>query len=67
MLGVDYDPKDDLFEVALVGLDHLIRKLQEVYAEEGASGLSLLAIVDGEGTRHLVRFKEPLMLPPPSA
>ena len=67
VLGVDYDPKDDLFEVALVGLDHLIRKPQEVFAEESASGLSLLAIVDGDGTRHLVRFKEPLMLPPPSA
>jgi hypothetical protein len=67
IFGVDYDHKDDLFEVALEGLDHLINKPREVYAEESASGLSLLAIVDGEGTRHLIRFREPLMLPPPRA
>ena len=67
ILGVDYDPKDDLFEVAVEGLDHLIYRPREVYAEESASGLSLLAIVDGEGTRHLIRFREPLILPPPRA
>jgi hypothetical protein len=53
--------------VALEGLDHLINKPREVYAEESASGLSLLAIVYGEGTRHLIRFREPLILPPPRA
>jgi hypothetical protein len=63
IIGLDYDPKDDLFEVALEGLDHLIYRPREVYAEEAASGLNLMAIVDGEGTRHLVRFKDPLMLP----
>jgi hypothetical protein len=62
ILGVDYDPKDDLFEVALEGLDHLIYRPREVYAEESASGLGLLAVVDGEGTRHLIRFRDPLML-----
>jgi hypothetical protein len=66
LFGVDYDPKDDLFEVALEGLDHLINKPREIYVDESASGLSLLAVVDGEGTRHLIRFREPLMLPPPN-
>jgi hypothetical protein len=65
ILGVDYDPKDDLFEVALEGLDHLIYRPREIYAEENASGLNLLAIVDGEGTRHLIRFRDPLTLPSP--
>jgi len=63
VLGVDYDPKDDLFEVAVDGLDHLIYHPRELYAEESASTLNLLAIIDGEGTRHLVRFRDPLMLP----
>jgi hypothetical protein len=62
ILGVDYDPKDDLFEVAVEGLDHLIYS-RESSAEESASTLNLLAIVDGEGARHLVRFRDPLMLP----
>jgi len=63
IIGLDYDPKDDLFEVALDGLDHLIYRPREFYAEETASNLNLIAIVDGEGARHLVRFKDPLMLP----
>jgi Family of unknown function (DUF5335) len=63
ILGVDYDPKDDLFEVAVEGLDHLIYRPRELYVEESASTLNLLAIVDGEGARHLVRFRDPLMLP----
>src|SRR5262245_45697638 len=66
IIGLDYDPKDDLFEVALEGLDHLIYRPREVYAEESVSGLGLLAVVDAEGTRQLVRFKDPLMLPSPS-
>jgi Family of unknown function (DUF5335) len=66
IIGLDYDPKDDLFEVALEGLDHLIYRPQEVYAEESASSLNLLAVVDGEGTRHLIRFRDPLRLPSPN-
>jgi hypothetical protein len=65
LFGVAYDPKDDLFEVAMEGIDHLIPRPKELYAEEGAYGLELLAVVDADGDRHLVRFRDPLMLPPP--
>ena len=51
------------FRYPVDGLDHLIYRPRELYAEESASTLNLLAIVDGEGTRHLVRFRDPLMLP----
>jgi len=66
LLGIAYDPRDDIFEVALDGLDHLISQPTEIYAEEGVYGLSLLAVVDADGNRHLIRFRDPLMLPAPS-
>lgn len=66
-LGISYDPKDDLVEVALEGIDHLIHAPQEVYADIGASGLETLEIVDKEGTRQIVRLREALMLPSPAA
>jgi hypothetical protein len=42
LLGISYDPKDDIIEIALEGVDHLIPKPREVYVEEnGASRLSM--------------------------
>jgi len=64
--GITYDHKDDVFEVALEGLDHLIRRPQELYVEEGAGTLDAILVVDLDAVRHLVRFREPLMLPPPA-
>ena len=34
LIGVTYDPKDGLVEIALEGLDHMIRGPREIYVEE---------------------------------
>lgn len=69
VLGVAYDPKDDVFEIALENVnenvDHLIRGPREVFAEIGPPGLAALEVVDSDGRRQIVHFREPLMLPPP--
>jgi hypothetical protein len=65
LLGLVYDRKDDLVEVALDGLDHMIRKPREIYADVGGEGLLSLEIVDAEGVKQVVRLKDPLMLPAP--
>jgi Family of unknown function (DUF5335) len=65
LLGLAYDPKDDLIEIALEGLDHMIRKPRELYVEDGTAGLMSLEIVDAEDVAQIVKFREPLMLPPP--
>jgi hypothetical protein len=64
LFGVVYDPKDDIFEIALKGLDHLIRKPRDVFVEEDAGRLVNIEIIDGDGNHQIVRFKEPLGLPP---
>jgi Family of unknown function (DUF5335) len=65
LLGLVYDQKEDVVEVALEGLDHLIRKPREIYIEEGEGLVSSVAAVDADGIHQIIRLKEPLMLPPP--
>ena len=67
MIGITYDSRDDLLDVALDGTDHLIRHPREVIVEEGPSGVTSIAVVDGDGARQIVRLKEPVPLPPAAA
>ena len=66
LLGIAYDPHDDIVEVALEGLDHLIPKPREVYVEERAGGLAALEIVDSDDVKQIIKLRDPLMLPAPS-
>ena len=66
LLGIAYDPNDDIVEVALEGLDHLIPKPRDIYIEEAAGGLAALEIVDADDVRQIVKLRSPLMLPSPT-
>ena len=65
LIGITYDPRDDAVEIALDGLDHMIRKPREIYLDDGAAGLTSLEIVDADGVRQIVKLKDELMLPAP--
>ena len=65
LIGITYDPRDDAVEIALDGLDHMIRKPREIYLDDGAAGLLSLEIVDADGVRQIVKLKDQLMLPAP--
>jgi hypothetical protein len=65
LLGIAYDPKDDLIEVGLEGLDHLIRKPLEVWIEGEGLDLTAIEVVDADGVRRIVTLRDPLMLPAP--
>jgi hypothetical protein len=67
LIGITYDSKDDLLDVALDRANRLIRHPQEIMVEEAESGLASVAVVDADGARHVVRLKEPLALPPAAA
>jgi uncharacterized protein DUF5335 len=62
ILGITYDANDDLLDVALDRSSHLIHHPAEIVVEETQTGLASVAVVDSEGTRQIVRLKEPLML-----
>ena len=66
LLGIVYDPKTDTVEIALDGLDHMIRHPRALLADVASGGLVTLEIIEGDGTRQLVKMRDPLMLPPVS-
>jgi hypothetical protein len=66
LFGIVYEPKSDVLEVALEGVDHMIHKPREIYIDNGAQTLTSVEIIDAEGTEQIVRLRDPLMLPPPA-
>jgi hypothetical protein len=64
LLGITYEPRDDLMEIALEGVDHLIRGRREIAVEEGPGGVTAMEIVDADQHRQIVRLREPLMIAP---
>lgn len=64
LIGITYDSKDDLLDVALDRANHLIRHPREIVVEDGNVGLQSVAVVDADGARQIVNLKSPLALPP---
>jgi hypothetical protein len=65
LIGITYDPKDDIVEVALEGIDHMIPKPREIYLDNGSGKLSSIEIVDADGVKQIIKLKDQLLLPPP--
>lgn len=66
LLGITYDSTDDTIDVALDRYNHVIRHPREITVDESSAGLGSVAIIDEDGARQVVKFKDPLMLPPTS-
>jgi hypothetical protein len=64
LLGLQYDDKDKLVSVMAEGLDHMIRHPGELYVQTSGVDLLSLEVIEDDGTRHLVSFRKPLLLPP---
>ena len=65
LIGITYDPQDDLVEVAVEGLDHLIAKPRTISVEDGSEGIISLEIVDADNVRQIVKLRDAVMLPAP--
>ena len=65
LIGITYDPNDDIIDIALEGLDHIINHPKEMRAEVTTGGLQALEIKDGDGVQHLVKLRDSLALPAP--
>ena len=67
LIGIAYDRKDDLIQIALDSLDHLVRSPRELFVDYGVGEIiAAIEIVDEDGTREIVKFKDPLSLPAPA-
>jgi hypothetical protein len=63
LLGITYSPGDDLIEVAMEGVDHLVPHPRELMVEEQAGGLASLKITTADGDDEIVTFVDPVLLP----
>jgi len=61
--GITYDHKDDIVDLSLGDLDHIIRRPTAIHVLTEGSGVRSIEVVDAEGMQHIVRLREPLMLP----
>ena len=67
LIGITYDRKNDLIEIALEELDHLIRSPRELFIDYAVGDVvTAIEIVDADGNRQIVSFKDPLALPAPA-
>jgi hypothetical protein len=66
LVGIVYDPKNDLIEVALEGIDHLILEPREVYVDFDVGGLIGLEVIDADDARQIIKLKDALALPAPA-
>ena len=65
LIGISYDRHDDLVDVAVGGLDHLIRRPSEIVIQEGPHGVETITVATADGGRQILRLKDPMMLPTP--
>lgn len=65
LFGITYDPKSDVAEIVLEGLDHLIHHPKDIYIDATGLELSSVDVIDAEGRHCIVRLRDPLRLPAP--
>src|SRR4029453_5323711 len=61
LIGIPYDRKNDLIEIALDELDHMVRSPQQLFVDYGIGGIvAAIEIVDGDGNRQSGKCKDHL-------
>ncbi len=66
LLGVTYDRKDDIVVLDLGDLNHVIQHPAQIEANDEGGQVGSMEIVDQEGTKHIMRLREPILLAKPS-
>ena len=63
LYGIAYDPKSDVFEIVLEGIDHMIAQPRDVLVETTARGVVALEIIGADDIRQIIKLSEPLAVP----
>ena len=65
LIGLSYDPKNDVFAVTAEGVEHLIAHPAQIHVDQELEALRSVEVIDKEGNRHIVLLREALSLPSP--
>ena len=63
LLGMSYDPKEGVFEVATANISHRVAKPKEIYVREQAGTLSSVEIIAQDDTKQIVELRPLPALP----
>lgn len=67
LIGIVYDQKSEILEVALEGWDHTIPNVAEIWIDHDGIMLKSIKVVDTDGTEQVVKLRHPQSLPAPQA
>ena len=67
LLGIVYDPRNDILEVLLDGLDHTIANVREILVDHDGINLNSVTVTDDEGMQQVIRLRDPVMLAAPQS
>ena len=56
LLGLTYDPKDDLLEVQMQGLDHLVAHPTSIFVDEEDGELARFEVAREDGSQEVVEL-----------
>jgi hypothetical protein len=62
MLGITYEPKEGLLEIAVKGFDHLVQHPQKITVEEEDGTLKSFEVIDREGLQQIVTLHPAIRL-----
>jgi len=65
LLGLVYDRRNDALQIAIEGLDHVVLRPRELYAEYGPRGLQSVGVLDSQGAWQILLLRDPMSLPAP--
>lgn len=65
LVGIFYDPKNDLLAIVTEGVNHMIRHPAQIHIDHDFDWLHSIEAVDGEGNHHIILLKDPFSLPSP--
>ncbi|MDD2704568.1 MAG: DUF5335 domain-containing protein [Acidocella sp.] len=63
--GVTYDHKDDIVVISLEGIEHIIHQPKSIHIDAPEGGLAGFEVVDADGVKCVIQFREKLALPAP--
>lgn len=67
LLGIVYDPRDDIVDVLVEGLDHTIANVREIFVDHDGMNLNSVSVLDADGVQQIIRLRDPVMLPFPAS
>ena len=59
-LGIVYEPKSDMLEIVLEGLDHMINHPRELYVDKDADNLLSMEVIDEDDVRQIIKVRDPI-------